>query len=91
MRWIAPLTCALALAAGARAAEPVEEAPVRLDGEALYTIKGTLAGFSARERAARAEAVILSIAEDPFYSEGLIVVTPARDGVEVHYRGSWSA
>ena len=87
VRWIASLACALALAGNALAAEPVDEAPVRLDGETLYTIKGTLAGFSALERAARAEAVILSIAEDPFYSEELIEVGPARDGVEVRYRG----
>lgn len=89
-RGIAALGCALALAtAGARAAEspPQEEAPVRLDGETLYTIKGSLAGFSPQERAARAEAVILSIAEDPFYAEELIEVAPARDGLEVHYRG----
>lgn len=61
--------------------------PVRLDGEEVFRLHGGhVESFSPRDRVANAEAALLQIAQDPFYSDGLLTVERHEDGAEILYR-----
>lgn len=76
----------LLLAPFARADVPEKESiPVVLDGQTVFHVRNPLGPFTAEERAAAAEARLLRLAEDPFYSPDLFSVTDHEDATTILY------
>lgn len=71
-----------------RESVPDAGVPVKLDGQEVFRLYGGYVGtMSVQERRARAEAILLRLADDPFYSESMLTLRSADEGAWIDYRG----
>jgi small-conductance mechanosensitive channel len=77
-----------ASAQGPAPGEPFERAPVNLDGELLFHVRGA-PGFPAAERAERVRERIVEVAEDPTFDPATMELREAEHGIEMWGSGRY--